>query len=152
RLARTGIALDEGIKRTADGIELALSDSEISRVRASGFHLQILQSDLEAYYASRLKNASTQALSPGSMGGFYTFDEVVQKLKAYRKKFPSLVSAPIEIGKSIEGRSIYAVKISDHVQKEEADEPEVLYTALHHAREPQSLMCVMYFMDRLLQG
>jgi hypothetical protein len=28
----------------------------------------------------------------------------------------------------------------------------VLYTALHHAREPQSLMTLLYFMEKLLQG
>ncbi len=41
----------------------------------------------------------------------------------------------IEIGKSIEGRSILAVKISDNVNDNEPDEPVVLVNAMHHARE-----------------
>ncbi|HEY7159669.1 MAG TPA: M14 family metallopeptidase, partial [Acidobacteriota bacterium] len=41
---------------------------------------------------------------------------------------------------------------SDNADTNEPNEPEVLYTALHHAREPESLMTVLYFMEKLLQG
>ena len=38
------------------------------------------------------------------------------------------------IGKSYQGRDIWAAKVSDNVATDE-DEPEVLIDALHHARE-----------------
>ena len=43
------------------------------------------------------------------------------------------------------------VKISDNPDVDEA-EPEILYTALHHAREPQSMMQMIYFMYYLLEN
>ncbi len=43
------------------------------------------------------------------------------------------------------------VKISDNPDIDE-NEPEVLYTALHHAREPESMMQMIYFMYYLLEN
>jgi hypothetical protein len=44
-----------------------------------------------------------------------------------------------------------AVKISDHPNQTE-NEPEVLYTGLHHAREPGSMMAIIYYMWYLLDN
>jgi len=52
------------------------------------------------------------------------------------------------IGTSIEGRDLWAVKISDHPEADE-DEPEVLYTACIHAREVATPEVLFYFMDHL---
>ena len=38
------------------------------------------------------------------------------------------------VGKSYQGRPIWAAKVSDNVAEDE-NEPEVLFDALHHARE-----------------
>ena len=48
------------------------------------------------------------------MGGFYTFDEVVAQLDTMRFSYPNLITAKDSIGSSIEGRTIWAVKISDN--------------------------------------
>src|SRR5690606_22160109 len=50
-----------------------------------------------------------------------------------------------------QNRPIYMVKISDNPDLNE-DEPRVLYTAMHHAREPQSMMTLIYFMYYLLEN
>lgn len=152
RIARTGIPLDDGVQRTPEGLVLVLSESEMARLLAAGFRPEILRADLESYYASRLQTPGQAPLSTTQMGGFYTFAEVLQKLQSYRQRYKNLVSAPIQIGRSLEGRPIFAVKISDHPGLDEQDEPEVLFTALHHAREPESLSCLLYFMEHLLQG
>ena len=65
--------------------------------------------------------------------------------------FPALITSKTEIGKSVEGRSVYSVKISDNPEVDE-DEPEVLYTSLIHAREPESMMQMLYFMFYLLEN
>ncbi|MCK5086249.1 MAG: zinc carboxypeptidase, partial [Melioribacteraceae bacterium] len=65
--------------------------------------------------------------------------------------YPSLITQRDSIGSSIENRSIYMVKISDNPTTKE-EEPEVLYTALHHAREPESMMQMIYFMFYLLEN
>ncbi|MCA8953280.1 MAG: zinc carboxypeptidase, partial [Planctomycetes bacterium] len=53
------------------------------------------------------------------------------------------------IGTTIENRPIWMVKISDNVGVDE-NEPEVLFDALHHAREPLSMEATVVFMDWLV--
>ena len=52
---------------------------------------------------------------------------------------PNIISEKLVIGQSVEGRDIWAFKISDNPNIDE-NEPEVLYTSLIHAREPLSMM------------
>lgn len=87
----------------------------------------------------------------GSMGGFYTLDEVYLKLDEMKNNFPNLITSKDSIGNSYEDRPIYFVKISDRPDEDE-DEPEILYTALHHAREPESMMQMIYYMFYLLEN
>jgi hypothetical protein len=52
------------------------------------------------------------------------------------------------IGTSIEGRPIHAMLISDNAAEDE-DEPAVLFSGLHHAREVMTVEAVMDVIDRL---
>ena len=52
---------------------------------------------------------------------------------------------------SIGGNTIKWVKISDNPNTDES-EPEVLYTAIHHAREPASLSQLVFYMWYLLEN
>ncbi len=76
-------------------------------------------------------------------GGFYTFDEVVAELDAMHQLYPNLITEKDSVGSSIENRPIWAVKISDNPNIDE-EEPEIFYNSLTHAREPASVMAVMY--------
>ena len=87
----------------------------------------------------------------GSMGGYYTLAEVIEELDSMKLLFPNLLSTKLSIGTSIEGRPIYMVKISNNPNVNE-DEPELLYTALHHAREPEGMMQMIFYMYYLLEN
>ncbi|MEZ4722398.1 MAG: M14 family zinc carboxypeptidase [Flavobacteriales bacterium] len=89
----------------------------------------------------------------GSMGGFYTYDEYLGHLDSMVSKFPNLITtrAVIDTFETHQDRPIYWVKISDNPNTNEA-EPEVLYTALHHAREPQSLTQLIFYMWYILEN
>ncbi|HRI00945.1 MAG TPA: M14 family zinc carboxypeptidase [Saprospiraceae bacterium] len=87
----------------------------------------------------------------GSMSGYFTLEEVYRELDSMALQYPDLVSQRFEIGKSLEGRSIYAVKISDNVKKDE-QEPEVFYNAVTHAREAITVTSLIYFMQYLLEN
>jgi hypothetical protein len=87
----------------------------------------------------------------GSMGGFYTLDEAIAELDTMFLLYPDIITEKVSIGTSIEGKPIYMVKISDNPGVSES-EPQVLYTALHHAREPESMMQMIYFMYFLLEN
>ena len=45
-----------------------------------------------------------------------------------------------------ENNSIYHVKISDDPNTDDLTEPNVLYTAIHHAREPMSMSQTIFYM------
>jgi hypothetical protein len=54
------------------------------------------------------------------------------------------------IGTSHEGRPIKALKISDNVATDEPDEGDVLFVALHHAREWISVEMALYLAEEIL--
>ena len=85
------------------------------------------------------------------MGGYYTFNEIVQNLDELHQDYPNLVAEKISIGQTLEGRDIWALKMSDNPNIDE-DEAEVLYTGLHHAREPMSYMNLFYYMNWLVEN
>ena len=84
------------------------------------------------------------------MGGYYTFSEIEEHLNNIANEYSDLVQLNI-IGNTLQGRNIYSVKISDNASIDE-NEPEVLYTGLHHSREPMSYMNLFYYMYWLLEN
>ena len=90
----------------------------------------------------------------GTMGGAYTYEEYIAQLDSMHNLFPNLISEKDSLSSTvttIEGRPVYYVRISDNPEIDE-DESEVLYTALHHAREPSSMMSLIYFMWYVLEN
>ncbi len=162
RIADLGIAVDHFDGKVGDRISFFLSASELQQLDKAGISYSITIKDWQAYYAEQQKqethrSAKISADVPkyfryGSMGGFLTYTEVVQQLDSMTLLFPNLITAKATIGTSIEGREIYNVKISDNPNTDEPSEPEVLYTALHHAREPEGMMTVIYYMWWLLEN
>ena len=166
-LAKQGFALDEAkYVRKDNSLILFLSDREFEKLESSGLRFEVLISDWNKYYASisienkaeesaaLLKSRELYGISDfeyGSMGGHYTFQEVLNKLDSIHIQYPSLTTQKFQIGNSVENRPIYAIKISDNPDMNE-NEPEVLYTSLTHAREPGGMMTVMYFIYYLLEN
>ena len=60
--------------------------------------------------------------------------EIENLVKDFHARFPDLTEL-VSIGKSLEGRDIWALKISDNPTVDELDEPSVLFNSMHHARE-----------------
>lgn len=171
-LARLGIETDHGLFSPGHSLVTDLSASEIQLVRNAGFPINIWIDDLKKDYLERLQNpgivernstcdASTVTPYPtpanysyGSMGGYHTLDEMMAVLDDMRAKFPHLISARKPASDTIEtweGRKIWYVKISDNPDIKEP-EPEVLYNALHHAREPNGASQMLFFMWYLLEN
>lgn len=147
-------------------LELFVSDRELELLSTNGFTANILIDDWLAHYQSRPAMSSAEKTDQlhqsreqfgvtgfdfGSMGGYYTYAEVIAKLDSMRAQFPNLISQKFSIGTSLENRQIWAVKISDNPDVDEP-EPKVLYDALIHAREPQAMATVIYFMYYLLEN
>ncbi len=162
RLAEYGLVLGHArTELTADGLALRviLSETELVRAEASGLDIKVLVEDVTAHYLATRSGTCPdgQGISRiavdlcGPMGGFPTFDAIVAHLDAMQKQYPALISARTSLGQSHEGRDLWMVEISDNHGVEE-NEGEVLYTSLHHAREPGSMAAVLYFMYYLLEN
>jgi len=122
-----------------------VSESELDIINSLDIRYDILIDDLETFYQSRLTDNYTREFGLGSMGGYYTFDEIVYNLDLVYSECSEISTEKISIGQSFEGRDIWAIKFSDNPNSDE-DEAEVLYTGLHHAREPMSYMNLFYYM------
>ncbi len=145
----------EGVTGTI-GHEMTFIANSYALTRLSGNQISytVIQNDVAQSYAQHLHKGPMNALGfgEGSMGGYYTYAEVLQQLDSMRVRFPAFITQRESIGYSHEGRAIWIVKISDHPTVNETNEPEVLYTALHHAREPEGMMTVIYYMWWLLEN
>jgi len=151
RLQDLGVDLDHIQQKKGEFIQFAIPEVLTLALLEDGIQFNIIHDDLESFYASRLYNISSRDFDYGSMGGYYTHDEVVEHLIELSEDYPSIVSEPLYLGESYEGRPVYAVKLSDNPNSDE-DEPEVLYTGLHHAREPMSYMNLFYYMYWLVEN
>jgi carboxypeptidase T len=150
-LSQNGFDLDHGINFKENQLELVVTRSEILELNQLGINYVIQHDDLEAFYVSRLTTDLNREFENGSMGGYYTFSEVEQNLDELASECSNIISEKVSIGQSLEGRDIWMVRISDNPNSDE-NEPEVLYTGLHHAREPMSYMNLFYFMNYLCEN
>ena len=149
-LSSLGIDLDH-IYKDEGFIQFAISNYDLNKLELYNVQYDTIHENLEEFYASRLTNDyDIRDFELGSMGGYYTYAEIVERLDDIHSSFPDLTSL-VPIGITLEGRDIWAIKLSDNADSDE-DEPEVLYTGLHHAREPMSYMNLFYFMDWLLEN
>jgi hypothetical protein len=161
QLMQLGFALDEIGGRTDESIELYLGTRELKRLEQNGIPYRVLIDDWYQHYdeqqraviavpqlivAQQVKNFHL-----GTMGGYLTLAETMAELDSMQQKFPNLISKKDTIGFSLEGRPIIAVKISKNSTINE-NEPRAFYNALHHAREPITIMQMMYFMWYLLEN
>jgi carboxypeptidase T len=145
---------------------LFVDENEFHAISSSGLNYQILIDDWFSYYNSlpvlsesekeffkmeSEKDFGVAGFDFGSMGGYYTLAEIEADLDEMFQLYPNLITQKFSIGTSIEGRTIWAVKISDNPNINES-EPAVGFDALVHAREPQSMASLMYFMWYLLEN
>jgi len=72
-------------------------------------------------------------IQEGVNGDYHSYRELERDLLALEGSYPELARISV-IGETHEGRNIYALKISDNVNSDEA-EAEVIFIGCHHARE-----------------
>jgi len=146
-----GIDIDHAHYNRGYYIEFAISESDITILNNLGYDYDIIHDDLQRFYESRLTENYTREFGLGSMGGYYTFEEAIQRLDDIHEEYPEFVSEKILLGQSFQGRDIFAIKVSANVDIDE-NEPEILYTGMHHAREPMSFMNLYYFIYWILEN
>lgn len=167
RLQMAGVTVDHYTGDIETGINLTINRNELHRLENTGLDYTITIPDTDEYYKNRqepsiqelnasydiMKKDGVEGFELGAMGGFYTYTQVVQELDSFRLQYPNLITVKQNIGTSIEGRTIWMVKISDNPDvNESSTEPAVYFDALHHAREPISMASLMYYINYLLDN
>jgi len=125
-----------------------LTDAEQwQRIKTLGLPSQVLIEDADAY--------EQELRRQGYFDRFHRYDQMLQELRQVEANHPDIAKL-YDIGDSwektagIADRDIWAMKISDNVELEEAREPEVLYIGCHHAREIITPEIVLYFIHYLV--
>lgn len=172
-LANLGLAVDHSVVKKNTFIISDFSESEIQKVKGAGFKVDVLIEDVKSFYVDRayqnmgeLKNetcpeSSENSFNPtvpsnfslGSMAGFYTYQEYLDILDDMYSQFPNLITQRDAVSDTLshEGREIFYVKMSNDPTVDQS-KPRVLYTSLHHAREPGSLSETIFFMWYMLEN
>ena len=178
-LSQHGVTIDHGIHKEGQFFISDFSASEVATMQALNVNIEILIADVVSYYEQilmepasdqTLRNANcsgaagasggfyTNPATPthfnlGSMGGYLTYNEMLAELDEMFATYPNLITQKSQISNFLthENRPIYHVRISDNPNVDEA-EAKVLYTAIHHAREPMSLMETIFYMWFILEN
>jgi hypothetical protein len=160
--AVNALELDVAAVRRTGEVDLVADARDQRALARAGIPFTVVHRDLAGFYASRLAPRAALGGTPplgawltppfgaGSMGGYYPFGEVVAVLDQIHAAHPTLTTAKFSLGTTIEGRTIWAMKVSDDPGTDEA-EPEVRFDAMHHAREPQSMQSTLWLMLALLE-
>ena len=182
KLAKQGVCIDHGLHKKNHFFISDFSESEIEKMLSLNFDYEILINDVTHFYKQRNKLSNKSAKNifceeneniletpenydfkpSDDFGGFYTYNEMLNELDDMHSLYPEIISARSDIKdetfsssphihETYEGRYLQWVKISDNPNVSEG-EPQILYTALHHAREPASLQQLIYFMWYLLEN
>ena len=167
------VTLDHVKHKKGVFVEGDFSSNDINIAKSLGCEVEILIDDVQQYYIERnqsaahnikvqnnlcLDNLNSTYATPinynhGSMGGFLTYNQVMSEIDSMALLYPDLITvrAPISTFTTFEGRNLYWVKISDNPNINE-NEPEILYDAIHHAREPMSVHQLIFYMWYLLEN
>lgn len=166
KLVLKGVSGDACYYDNQGALIAELSAYEIQIIKDLGYEVEYLIEDVTAFYKNRNKkylnavksgayptilSQTPENFSLGSLAGFYSYEEAIAQLDSMSQKFPNLVTQKESLGETLEGREIYMVKISDNPNQDEG-EPEILYTGLHHAREPMSMQVLFYYLYSILEN
>lgn len=144
-----------------DKLVTELNGSDLTILQVEGISFDVLIEDMTNYYAERaqlemeqsdlrmLMGNAPENFSLGSMGGYKTLNEISADLDQMHELYPELVSEKVVIGTTIEGRDIWAVWMGIDLDE---PKPQVMYNSLIHAREPNSMMNLHYYMWWLLEN
>ncbi len=158
--------LEESTTDKDGSIKIFLNSKEFSELQNSGLRYEVLIQDWREYYNNlptlrpeekleflreSKERYGIEGFGYGSMGGFYTFQEAINQLDSLHARFPNIITQKFQIGVTENGRPIWAAKISDNPNISES-EPRALFDGLIHAREPISMMTVLYAMYYLCEN
>ncbi len=119
KIMNAGLFIDHAESHEGEYTETWLSETEIGLLKRSGVPYQTVIDDFKKYYDEQPKMTSSEIETAiqesnedfnvshsiyGTMGGYLTFAEVVNKLDSMRIEYPNLISQKFSIGSTVEGQ------------------------------------------------
>ncbi len=131
-IAATGASIEE---IGADYVVVRATSREIRRISRLGFTPEETTTTLDF---------------PPADSAYHNYNEMSTAIQQVATNYPNIASR-FSIGRSYEGRELWAMKISDNVGVDE-NEPEALFIGLHHAREHLTVEMTLYIMNLLVNN
>ena len=129
------------------GAVIRVTDNERRQIQESGFIAETITEDVYEYLETISREQISLFAEPAP-AKYHSYDEVVSGLIALED---SGVAQTYIIGRTHEGRDIWAVKISDNPSEEEG-EPGALFMGCHHACEWISVEVPYYLAQYLVNN
>lgn len=120
-----------GVNYNQKNIQVLVSESQLEFLKANGFEPDLV---------IRLEIVDQEYKTPV---------EIASILKDYNSRYPNITNL-VSIGKSLEGRDIWALNISDNANTIEVGEPAILFNGMHHAREVMTPEVPLDIIENLL--
>ncbi len=121
--------------------EIAATPKEVDVLWANGFRPRVV--------LENMRDAVRSLNLPGR-GEYHSYTEITDDMAAWAATYPSITEL-VSIGQSVQGREIWALKITDNPTVEEL-EPEVQWIGCHHGNETISVEVCYYMADYLLRS
>ncbi len=131
-------------------ITILTTSAELLELQNAGFRTETVYEDAVAHYQTQIY-ANAVDKSPGAlqtMGAYKTLAEINAAIDTLIANNPTIISNKVSIGTTLEGRDIWAFKISDNPNVQEA-EPEILYYSATHAREVITPLVLLNFIEHI---
>lgn len=123
-----------GIDIKNKSADVVINEAEFKKLENLGFNVSVIMSK------SLMRNLDPQYKKP---------EDIENILKDFHNRYPNLTQLK-EVGKSLQGRSIWAIKISNLGNS--TSKPSVLFNGMHHAREVMGPEIALDIIETLLTG
>ncbi|HNX21742.1 MAG TPA: M14 family zinc carboxypeptidase [Bacteroidales bacterium] len=167
QLLENGINMENIAILKNQSFTVELSNSEILKLNTLDIPYEVIISNMAEYYQKRnlyisidsinnmIRNSKTlpTQFHLGSIGGFLSLPEIYSDIHLMAQLYPQLISDTISISNSttVNGNKIYYVKM-ESPEHPSIQKPQILLTALTHAREPAGMQQLVYLMWYLLEN
>ena len=134
-------------------IEPRITDAEARALIGAGYSFETLpdteqevRREMERIWAEQAAEGGDR-LAKGDRGVYHTYAQIGDILYQTMLDHPAIADTFI-IGTSVQGRSIWGIRISNNIGSEEA-EPEVRMSSTMHGNEPPGLEMLLYLVEFL---
>lgn len=106
--------------------------------------------DADDHHSHIASHSTSHNKAARAFSGYPSHEEITSSLKYLAGKYPKIMRL-FSIGRSVEGRELWVVKISDNVEVDEV-EPEFKYISSMHGNEITGRELTQFWIKELLEG